>query len=81
VLIVFGTAVVAFLVGLISYKLPALRTLGKTDDSITFREVVDDFKQDKKYLGTLTLLLKKFELDTFLYCYLASYLESFTLLE
>ncbi len=48
VLVVFGSAVCAFFIGLISQKLPGLRKLGSNDDSKTLQEVIDDFSINKK---------------------------------
>lgn len=48
VLTVFGSAVVASVVGLISQKLPGLRKLGSSDKSTTLKEVIDDFSANKK---------------------------------
>jgi len=69
VLILLGTAVVAFLIGLISYKLPMIRTLAKNDKVVTFGQFINDYKLNKQIfehsdfiaekirIGYLTLLL------------------------
>jgi hypothetical protein len=78
VLVVFGSAVVAFFVGLTSQKLPGLRKLGSSDKSTTLKEVIDDFSVNKKSdlyidflaekirIGYLTIFLVGF---LFLICY------------
>ncbi len=48
VLVVFGSAVVAFFVGWTSQKLPGLRKLGSSDKSTNLKDVIDDFSINKK---------------------------------
>ena len=65
VLIVFGTAVIAFLIGLISYKLPMIRTLAKNDKVVTLSQFINDYKLNKQLFEHSDFIAEKIRIGYF----------------